>query len=120
MLISVSYRMLPTDPVEQARDVARALAAAQSRASEWGADREKFILMGHSAGAHLAMLVATARAIAGAAGPWLGTVSLDSGALDVVSIMERRHLRLYDNAFGSRHEDARAAPSSMRAKPSSM
>jgi arylformamidase len=101
VLISVNYRMLPTDPVDQARDVAQALAVAQRRANEWGGDRDKFILMGHSAGAHLVMLVATSRSIAGAAAPWLGTVSLDSGALDVVSIMERRHLRLYDNAFGS-------------------
>jgi arylformamidase len=32
--------------------------------------------------------------------PWLGTVSLDSGALDVPAIMTHRHARLYDEAFG--------------------
>ena len=32
--------------------------------------------------------------------PWLGTVSLDSGALDVPAIMNHRHPRLYDEAFG--------------------
>ena len=103
VLISVNYRMLPTDPVEQARDVARALAVAQSKAGEWGADRGKFILMGHSAGAHLVMLVATSQSVAAGASatPWLGTISLDSGAIDVVEIMESRHFRLYDMAFGS-------------------
>ncbi len=101
VLVSVDYRMLPTDPVEQARDVARALAVAQARAAEWGADRNRFILMGHSAGAHLVMLVATSRSIADGATSWLGSVSLDSAALDVVEIMERRHFRLYDRAFGA-------------------
>jgi hypothetical protein len=33
--------------------------------------------------------------------PWLGTISLESAALDVVGIMENRHLPLYDKAFGA-------------------
>ncbi|HKH90328.1 MAG TPA: alpha/beta hydrolase, partial [Gemmatimonadaceae bacterium] len=58
VVISVNYRMLPgTDPVEQARDVARALAVAQQRMSEWGGDAGKVVLMGHSAGAHLVALL---------------------------------------------------------------
>lgn len=109
VFISVNYRMLPTDPIEQTRDVARALAVAQNKAAEWGADRSKFILMGHSAGAHLIMLVATSRSLSSNAAPWLGAVSLDSGALDVVEIMEGRHLRLYDNAFGRDPDYWRAA-----------
>jgi arylformamidase len=109
VFISTNYRMLPTDPIEQARDVARALAVAQEKASEWGADRSKFILMGHSAGAHLIMLVATSRPMAAGVAPWLGAVSLDSGALDVVEIMEGRHMRLYDNAFGRDRDFWRAA-----------
>jgi arylformamidase len=32
--------------------------------------------------------------------PWRGVVALDGAALDVVAIMEDRHLRLYDLAFG--------------------
>jgi len=102
-LISVNYRMLPAaDPIEQARDVARALAVAQQRATEWGFDRSRFVLMGHSAGAHLVALIATSPSLATGAGTtaWLGTVSLDSGAMDVVEIMERPHFRFYDSAFG--------------------
>jgi acetyl esterase/lipase len=103
VFISVNYRMLPeADPLMQADDVARALAAAQSRAATWGADPDKFILMGHSAGAHLVALLAAgpARARALGARPWLGTVVLDSAAVDVAQIMQRRHMRLYDEAFG--------------------
>lgn len=103
-IVAVNYRMLPKiDPVEQARDVARALAAAQKQAKQWGGDPQKFILMGHSAGAHLIALLVTAPGMAAAQGaqPWLGAVLLDSGALDVPEIMSYRHPGLYDRAFGS-------------------
>lgn len=103
ILVSINYRMLPdADPLMQAGDAARALAAAQARAAEWGGDPAKFILMGHSAGAHLVALLAAAPAMAAGLGarPWLGAVSLDSAALDVVRIMESKHYRLYDGAFG--------------------
>lgn len=103
-LVSVNYRMLPqADPLEQARDVARALAAAQRQAAGWGADGSKFILMGHSAGAHLVALLAASPTLAAQAGtqPWLATVALDSAALDVPQIMQGRHMRLYDRAFGA-------------------
>lgn len=101
VFISIDYRMLPdADPLRQAQDVALALAAAQARAAEWGADPGRFILMGHSAGAHLVALLAANPALAPGSS-WLGTVSLDSGALDVPDIMRQRHLPLYDAAFGS-------------------
>ncbi|NUQ92417.1 MAG: alpha/beta hydrolase, partial [Gemmatimonadaceae bacterium] len=61
VVVSTNYRLLPAaKPLDQARDVARALAAAQRMSSSWGADSSKFILMGHSAGGHLVTLVATA------------------------------------------------------------
>ena len=41
-----------------------------------------------------------ARAARLGAKPWLGTVSLDSGALDVPTIMKHEHFKLYDTAFG--------------------
>lgn len=103
VLISTDYRMLPgTRPIEQARDVAHALAVAQAHAAGWGADRDRFILMGHSAGAHLVGLLAAEPALAFDQGalPWLGTVSLDSAAINVVAIMQGPHLPLYDAAFG--------------------
>jgi acetyl esterase/lipase len=96
--------MLPgTRPIEQARDVARALAVAQARAAGWGAARDRFILMGHSAGAHQVGLLAAEPALASDQGAlsWLGTVALDSAAINVVAIMRRPHLPLYDAAFGN-------------------
>ncbi|MGC1379190.1 MAG: alpha/beta hydrolase [Anaerolineales bacterium] len=103
ILVSVNYRMLPmADPLTQAEDVARALASAQVKAPAWGGDPKRFILMGHSAGAHLIDLLAASPAKAQSFGahPWLGTVSLDSAAMDVESIMESNHFRFYDKAFG--------------------
>ncbi|MFL6618566.1 MAG: alpha/beta hydrolase [Povalibacter sp.] len=104
IVISTNYRMLPhADVLEQAADVARALAYVQQHASEWGADRSRIILMGHSAGAHLVSLLTADPALATRYGAerWLGTVSLDSGAIDVATIMQRKHLPLYDQAFGA-------------------
>ncbi|NEX63559.1 alpha/beta hydrolase fold domain-containing protein [Noviherbaspirillum galbum] len=104
IVISTNYRMLPdTRPVDQARDVAAALAAAQQRAANWGADPGKFVLIGHSAGAHLVAYLAASPATASAAGarPWLGTVALDSAGYDIPKVMQERHFRLYDEAFGN-------------------
>ncbi len=104
IFISVNYPMIPdSDPVGQADDIARALAAAQGAAPGWGGDPDRFILMGHSAGAHLVSLLNAdpARAAKQGARPWLGTVSLDSGALDVPQIMNHKHAKLYDEAFGA-------------------
>jgi arylformamidase len=103
IFVSVNYPMVPqSDPVEQADDIARALATAQAAAPGWGGDPARFILMGHSAGAHLVSLLNAdpSRAAKLGAKPWIGTVSLDSGALDVPAIMTHRHPRLYDEAFG--------------------
>lgn len=103
IFISVGYRLSPqVDPLLQARDVAAALAKAQSLAASWGGDAERFFLMGHSAGAHLVALLGASPALAREAGaqPWLGTVALDSAALDLERIMKARHMRFYDRVFG--------------------
>lgn len=103
ILVSANYRMLPsTTPTEQAQDIANALATAQEKAASWGGDPTKFILMGHSSGAHLVALLSASPDIALKAGAkrWLGAVLLDSAALDVPRIMEAKHAHLYDKAFG--------------------
>lgn len=104
IFISINYRMLPDiKPLEQADDVAHALATAQTRTAEWGGSRNRFILMGHSAGAHLVSLLASSPAIAAKAGAsaWLATIALDSAAYDITKIMEQKHYRFYDEAFGT-------------------
>ena len=113
VLVSINYRMRPdTAPIDQARDVARALADVQKRAPSWNADPANVLLMGHSAGAHLAALVGASSTLwreAGAARP-RGVVSLDSGALDVPQTMKKPPLpRIYDAAFGRNPADWIAA-----------
>ena len=96
IVISVNYRLLPqTSVVEQVSDIRLALMTARMYAASYGGDKDKFIIMGHSAGAHLISLVAS-KANAGI----LGAILLDSAALDVESIMRTKHLHLYDDAFG--------------------
>ena len=103
VLVSVGYRLAPeARPHQQGRDLAQAMALVQREAAEWGADGDRVVLMGHSAGAHLAALVSASPALVreAAVRPWLGSVVLDSAALDTVALMQRRHLPLYDQAFG--------------------
>ncbi len=100
VVISVDYRMLPTPVATQAEDVAAALAFAQAQAGLWGADPKRFVLMGHSAGAHLVALVGAGLRTSAKPLPWRGTVMLDSAALDVPVVMNARHFGLYDRAFG--------------------
>lgn len=104
IFVSVNYRMLPkADPLVQANDVALALAKAQSLAPSWGGDAKRFVIMGHSAGAHLVALITASPDIAKRQGvqPWLGTVMLDSAAYDIEKTMNGRHMGLYDEAFGT-------------------
>jgi acetyl esterase/lipase len=103
IFVSVNYRLLPqADPLQQAEDVAKALAMVQTKAASWGGDPTRIILMGHSSGAHLVALVASTPRLVSAQGaqPWLGSIVLDSAALDVVTIMQSPHPRFYDAPFG--------------------
>lgn len=112
IFISVNYPLLPQeDALEQADEIAHALAYAQAHAMEWGGDPKRFVLMGHSAGAHLVALLNSAphKAYTLGARPWLGTIALDSAALDVVSIMHGRRPRFYQDAFGSNEANWRLA-----------
>lgn len=104
IFVSINYRMLPkADPLTQANDVALALAKAQSLAPAWGGDAKRFVIMGHSAGAHLVALITANTNIAKQQGtqPWLGTVMLDSAAYDLEKTMSSKHLPFYDKAFGT-------------------
>ncbi|MDD2266880.1 alpha/beta hydrolase [Sulfuricurvum sp.] len=102
IFVSVNYRLLPdADPLKQADDVASALAYVQKHASEWGGDTNKIVLMGHSAGAHLVDLLSSDPNRYPNLKPWLGTVSLDSAAMDIPKVMSMKHYDFYDEAFGT-------------------
>lgn len=103
-LASFNYRMLPqAAPLQQADDVARALAHVQANADSWGGDAGRMVLVGHSSGAHLACLVACDPAIAERAGaaPCAGTVAIDSAAFDVAALMRGPYAGLYERVFGA-------------------
>ena len=104
IFISTNYRLVPeVTPLEQAADIATAVATAQRLATEWGADPQQLILMGHSAGAHLIALLAADASLVEKSGmqPWLGTIALDIAAYDVNRIMADKHHSFYDKAFGN-------------------
>ena len=101
---SIGYRRLPAaDPLEQAGDVARAVAFLQGRLAAAGMRPRDVVLIGHSSGAHVVALLAADVQWAAEQGvePWLGSVLIDSAALDVVCLMRGPHLPLHDRAFGS-------------------
>ena len=103
IFVSANYRLWPeAGPLEQVHDIAKALAYVQTKAKSIGANSDKIILLGHSAGAHIISVLATSETIASDYNvkPWLGTISIDTAALDIVALMEREHFRLYDRVFG--------------------
>ena len=112
IVISTNYRMLPdTDPIEQTRDIARAVAKAQATVAALGGDANGFVLMGHSAGAHLVGLLAASPTMIEQFGvtSWRASVLLDGGAIDTEATMEGRHTPLLQAAFGRDPEYWRAA-----------
>lgn len=85
---SANYRLVPQATVEQqAADVASAIAWLRANARNEGLDPDRIVLMGHSAGAHLAALVGTDPQYLKAAGVPLGAVKgvvlLDGAGYDV-------------------------------------
>lgn len=106
---AINYRLVPSATVEQqAQDVASALKALLDRALALGIDRRRVVLMGHSAGAHLAALVGTDERYLRAAGlsfaDLAGIVPIDGAGYDVAAQMADAggFLKpMYQAAFGT-------------------
>lgn len=106
-LVSVNYRLVTPDggnrwPV-MGEDVAAAVAWVVEHAESLGIDPQRVALMGHSAGAHLASIVATDPELLAAAGASRDdvrcVVSLDSAAYDI-TLADARTTPLFAAAFG--------------------
>jgi len=105
---SLNYRLVPSCTVEeQAQDVASALVFLLGHAQELGFDPDHVVLMGHSAGAHLAALVGTDMQYLAAVGldpdALRGIVLIDGAAYDVpyqVANVGKMMQRTYLEAFG--------------------
>lgn len=103
---STNYRLVPQATVEQqAADVASAIALLRQKP---GLDPDKVVIMGHSAGAHLAALVSSDQTYLKAAGVPLsavkGVVLLDGAGYDVaVQLKDARNRAksMYVQAFGT-------------------
>jgi acetyl esterase/lipase len=100
---SVETRLLGdgANPLTQANDLAKAVAHLRANASRYGADSNRVILMGHSAGAHVAALVAADTDLRRVTGPLAGVVVLDTGALDLEALMANDPSRIFRKAFGT-------------------
>lgn len=103
---STGYRLVPNVRVEdQAKDVGAAVQALVGQAATIGIDPKRIVLMGHSAGAHLAALVAADPQYSGDAfGAIKGVILLDGAGYDVAKAMEDagpRQWQMYNAAFGN-------------------
>lgn len=101
IFVSVNYN-LSGDPESEVNDVAQALSHVQKNIKNYGGNNKDIIVMGHSAGAHLVSLLSVDPNIVYRSGgmTWLGTVSLDSAAMDVTELMRKPHFDFYDRVFG--------------------
>jgi acetyl esterase/lipase len=120
---SINYRLVPDATVEQqAADVANALAWLRGHAATMGIDPARIVLVGHSAGAHLAALVGTDPHYLAAAGMAVtdlrGVVALDGAAYDVArQVIGAGPLmrRTYAAAFGTDAARQRALSPTLQA-----
>ncbi len=106
--VTVNYRLSPAvrHPAH-IEDIAAAIAYVHENVAKWGGDPARIHVMGHSAGAQLAALVATDDRYLKAHGLGLdvlrGVVLLDGAGYDIFSLLqEPRELqkRMYEAAFG--------------------
>lgn len=92
VFVSINYRLIPTAwPLEQAGDVAKAVAWVHANIAEYNGDKAQLFMLGHSAGAHLTALVAADDAHLKSVGlspsNLRGVILLDSAAYDVEQLM---------------------------------
>ena len=118
LLASINYRLFPeVDFKQQAADVAKAIRWVHDHAGRYGGSADEICLLGHSAGAHLAALVATDEKYLQQEGLGLdviqGVVLLDGAGYDIPRRIERlgrrKNRNLFTMVFGSdpdRHQEA--------------
>lgn len=114
IFVSVNYRLSPypgsSDPNRivypiHNNDVADAVKWVYDSIANYGGIKDKIVLLGHSAGAHLVSLTGTSNLFLPARGIPLnaikGVASIDTEGYDVYQRVEEADLDLYRNAFGT-------------------
>ena len=123
VFVSVNYRLSPSaassDPNRiqfptHNEDVADAVKWVYDNVASYGGDKQKMVLLGHSAGAHLVSLTGTSAQFLPAKGISLATLtgvaSIDTEGYDVVAQGNAGN-ETYLNAFGSNSADwTKASP----------
>ena len=102
---TVNYRLRRYAPPDgAAQDIARAIAFLRAEASGCGVDPDRIVLMGHSAGGHLAALVALDPGYLAGAGVPAGVVRavvlLDAYGLDIPRHVRESGDPVYARVFG--------------------
>jgi arylformamidase len=117
VFVSTNYRLSPNPPdssnpdrikfPDHPDDVGSAIGWVHQNASSYGADPQRIVLIGQSAGAHLVSLVGADPSAYGVARRWLrGVVSLDVRGLDISAYTENERLAdLFYNAFATPAEN---------------
>jgi arylformamidase len=112
VFVSTNYRFVPNVTVkEMTSDIAKAIRWTHDHAKEFGGDPNSIIVMGHSAGAHLAALVCTDDRYLKAEGLSLsiikGCVPVDVAAYDVQKRLKDSEMTppaTFAEVFGSTEE----------------
>lgn len=99
VFVSIDYRMLPeADVATQASDVEKAYAYVRANIAKYGGDPNRIVVMGHSAGCHLAALTGLRGGLPGVA----ALVLDDTEAYDLEALAQAQGGRLrpiYAQAF---------------------
>lgn len=103
--VSVNYRLLPAGRhPANVDDVAAAIAWVHDHAAEHGIDPDAIFVMGHSAGAHLAALVATnpapLRKVGKPLGVLKGAIPVDTMAYDIPGMLAANPEMGHAEVFG--------------------
>jgi acetyl esterase/lipase len=106
IFVSLNYRLSPAVKYPaHVQDVGRAIAWIHKNISRFGGDPDKIVVMGHSAGAELAALVATDERYLQAAGSNLtilkGAILLDGATYDMTRAMAGRGKAQLEPVFGN-------------------
>ena len=125
--VSINYRLSPrVKHPEHSRDAAAAIAYVRDHASEFGGDPKNIVIMGHSAGAHIAAIVASDEELLAEYGmlpsDLAGVVLLDGAGYDIPNqmsspLLQGQGRKMYENAFGTDYTKWAKASPTLQAKP---
>lgn len=107
VVVSTNYRFAPKVSITtQIQDIIQAVNKAQTIAHEWSADKNKFVLMGHSSGGHLISTIKESDLIIKP----VAIIGIDVAGFDITAIMKEKHQKFYDIAFHNPAEWKNVSP----------